>query len=305
MSKTDTSHYNIGAAARLSGVSREKIRIWERRYGAVTPSRDDTNHRLYSREDIERLSLIRKLTAAGHGVSSVATLSLTALQARLRDQAGVEVPADVPRRALWISAEGGGSLLLQELGVAEVQLADSAAAAETWLSAHQPELPDLVVAELPTLLSHDLPTLIRLLRRAPGCRLLVVYRFASRALLEQLRALGMQAVKAPLQADDLQLPQPHPPTAPDIPPDHRARRYTPEQLRQAAARADELKCECPRHLVDLVRDLSAFEDYSLGCETDAPGDAAMHREIYDVVARARALVEDALGIVASEENLPV
>jgi len=303
MSKADPARYTIGAVARLSGVSREKIRIWERRYGAVSPSRDGTNHRLYSRQDIERLTFIRKLTAAGHGVSSVANLSLPALQARLRSQPGDEPSADVPQRGLAISAEGDdGSGLLQQLGVAEVSRVDGMAAAEAWLAEHEA---DLVVAELPTLLSHDLPGLIRLRRRAPRCRLLVVYRFASRALLEQITTLGMQAVKAPLQLADLQRQEPPGATPEGHLPDHRARRYSPAQLQRAAAGADALKCECPRHLVDLVRDLNAFEDYSLGCETDSPGDAALHREIYDVVARARALVEDALGIVASEESLIV
>ena len=51
MAEESPVRYNIGAASRLSGVSREKIRIWERRYGAVTPDRDAGNHRLYWRAD--------------------------------------------------------------------------------------------------------------------------------------------------------------------------------------------------------------------------------------------------------------
>ena len=68
----DAAQYNIGAAARLSGVSREKIRMWERRYDAVTPARDAGNHRLYSHEDVERLSRIRALVSRGHTVSMAA-----------------------------------------------------------------------------------------------------------------------------------------------------------------------------------------------------------------------------------------
>jgi MerR family transcriptional regulator, light-induced transcriptional regulator len=300
MTSDDDSRYNIGAVSRLSGVSREKIRIWERRYGAVTPHRDDTNHRLYRRQDIERLSLIRRLVDRGHGVSSVATLSIRDLEARLQVAAG-EAAMAPPQRALAVTAEGDGICrLLQELGVTTVSRAADAAAAAAWLETNHAEL---LIAEVPTLLSHDLPTLIRLRRRAPSARMLIVYRFASRVLLDQIRALGIRPIKAPLQTGDLHwAEQSAPPT--DAPPaDHRVRRYDPEQLLRAAGMDDNVKCECPRHLVDLIRDLCAFEDYSLGCEVESAGDAALHREVYDVVARARALVEDALGILADEEQL--
>jgi MerR family transcriptional regulator, light-induced transcriptional regulator len=302
MTYSDESRYNIGAVSRLSGVSREKIRIWERRYSAVTPFRDDTNHRLYSRQDIERLSLIRKLVDRGHAVSGVANLPIETLQARLQDT-GPGPAGDAPPRALVVASDDDGicSLLAQE-GVAEVAHVISLTAAEDRL---RDEGADFVIVALPTLLSHDLAHLLRLRREAPRARLLLVYRFAARALLDQLRVIGIRGIKAPLQAEDLKLGDASPPNvAPTaIPPSHRERRYDAEQLKALAATAEDVKCECPRHLVDLVRDLCAFEDYSLGCETESPTDAALHREIYDVVARARALLEDALGIVAAEEHL--
>jgi MerR family transcriptional regulator, light-induced transcriptional regulator len=304
MTHSDEPCYNIGAVSKLSGVSREKIRIWERRYGAVTPFRDATNHRLYSRHDIERLSLIRKLVDRGHAVSGVANLPLETLQARLH-HAGA-TPTDAPPRALVVAVDDDGICsLLTQAGVAEVARVISLSAADAWL---QDDRADLVIVALPTLLSHDLPHLLRLRREAPRARLLVVYRFAARALLEQIRALGMQEVKAPLQPDDLDLAHHTPPHPAGAVPaggmlDHRARRYDADQLRALAGTADDVKCECPRHLVELVRELCAFEDYSLGCESESPQDSALHREIYDVVARARALVEDALGIVAAEERL--
>lgn len=298
MTHSDDPCYNIGAVSRLSGVSREKIRIWERRYGAVIPHRDASNHRLYGRHDVERLSLIRKLVDRGHGVSAVANLPVEALQALLQD--GRAAP-DVPPRALVVAADDDGICgMLSDLGVPDVQRSSSLTTAEAWL---RQDPADLVIVALPTLLSHDLPHLLRLRREAPRARLLVVYRFAARALLEQIRLLGIQAVKAPLQPDDLPLADPNPAQPATAAPDHRERRYDAQQLRALAATADHVKCECPRHLVDLVRDLCAFEDYSLACETESPKDAALHREIYDVVARARALVEDALGIIAAEENL--
>lgn len=299
MAKTERSRYNIGAVSRLSGVSREKIRIWERRYGAVTPTRDPGNHRLYSHADVERLTLIRTLVDRGQAISSVANLSL----AQLKDRAaapGSEPPArdDLPASALVISSTATEIQgLLGELGVADVHLARHPAAAQAWLDDHSV---DLVIAELPTLLAGDLTELVRLRRQAPRSRMLLVYRFAPRLLLDQLRTLGVHTVKAPLQADQLAFPPPA--SLAGASPGPRERRYTPEQMRRIASLADRMLCECPRHLVDLIRELNAFEDYSLGCEVDSAADAALHREIYDIVSRARTLVEDALTLVAAEQR---
>ncbi|MEZ5559939.1 MAG: MerR family transcriptional regulator [Pseudomonadales bacterium] len=300
--KRAPAHYNIGAVARLTGVSREKIRVWERRYGAVTPARDANNKRHYSQQDIERLTLIRRLVDGGQAISSVATLALPALKARLGAQAapaGVSAPA--ARSALVISAAATELVdLLRASGTETVGVAADSADAGRLLAG---QAFDLMVLDCPTLLRSNIEDALRLRQMAPGCRLLIVYRFAATALLRQIEATGARTVKAPLQAADLEPgAAPEPPAA--VAADPRVRQYSPAQLAALGSRADRVRCECPRHLVSLVRDLNAFEDYSLGCETESAVDAAMHREVYGLIAQARALVEDALGIVAAEENLP-
>lgn len=72
--------HSIRIAAKRSGLTPHVIRVWEKRYGAVTPDRTETNRRLYSSEEIERLSLLRQVTSAGHTISHVATLPTEALQ---------------------------------------------------------------------------------------------------------------------------------------------------------------------------------------------------------------------------------
>jgi DNA-binding transcriptional MerR regulator/methylmalonyl-CoA mutase cobalamin-binding subunit len=67
--------HNIKVAARRTGLSQHVIRIWERRYNAVTPDRTETNRRLYSDADIERLLLLRRLTESGASISQIAGLS--------------------------------------------------------------------------------------------------------------------------------------------------------------------------------------------------------------------------------------
>lgn len=57
--------YNIGTAARKSGLSVTTIRTWEDRYGAVVPVRDVSGRRLYSPEQIAQLTWLRQQIDAG------------------------------------------------------------------------------------------------------------------------------------------------------------------------------------------------------------------------------------------------
>ena len=64
-----------------------------------------------------------------------------------------------------------------------------------------------------------------------------------------------------------------------------------------------MDCECPKHLVQLVSDLSAFEVYSDRCANRDDEDAALHRYLHRTTAEARALVESALEKLADAEGL--
>lgn len=70
---TEVQH-SIKVAARLCGLTTHVIRVWEKRYDAVSPNRTDTNRRLYSEEEIERLTLLRVATQAGHSIGNIARL---------------------------------------------------------------------------------------------------------------------------------------------------------------------------------------------------------------------------------------
>lgn len=73
-------HQAIKVVAQRTGLSAHVIRIWEKRYRAVTPERTPTGRRLYSDEQVERLNLLRDLTRAGHSIGTVATLSTARLR---------------------------------------------------------------------------------------------------------------------------------------------------------------------------------------------------------------------------------
>lgn len=57
---------NIAVAARETGLGKDTLRVWERRYGFPRPVRDAHGDRAYPREQVERLRQIKRLLDCGH-----------------------------------------------------------------------------------------------------------------------------------------------------------------------------------------------------------------------------------------------
>jgi DNA-binding transcriptional MerR regulator/methylmalonyl-CoA mutase cobalamin-binding subunit len=66
--------YPIRYVSQHTGLTPHAIRAWEKRYKAVVPDRSPKNRRLYSKEDVKRLQLLKTITDAGHNISQVAQL---------------------------------------------------------------------------------------------------------------------------------------------------------------------------------------------------------------------------------------
>ena len=61
-----TGHlFSISDTERETGINRDTLRVWERRYGFPTPVRNKRGERLYSSETIERLRLLKQLLDRG------------------------------------------------------------------------------------------------------------------------------------------------------------------------------------------------------------------------------------------------
>lgn len=89
--KDETStegRHSIAVVSRRTGLSQLVLRAWERRYEAVVPSRTATSRRLYSDQDLEKLSLLHLLTNAGHRIGDIARNSVEELR-KLAVESGV------------------------------------------------------------------------------------------------------------------------------------------------------------------------------------------------------------------------
>ena len=76
-----TPRHPIAVVTERTGLSQDLLRVWERRYGAVSPARGPGGQRLYADTDIERLGLLHSATRAGRSISQVAKLSTAELAA--------------------------------------------------------------------------------------------------------------------------------------------------------------------------------------------------------------------------------
>jgi DNA-binding transcriptional MerR regulator/methylmalonyl-CoA mutase cobalamin-binding subunit len=66
---------DISAVERETGISKDTLRVWERRYGFPVPGRDANGERTYPPEQVERLRTIRRLMDGGSRPGAI--LSLT------------------------------------------------------------------------------------------------------------------------------------------------------------------------------------------------------------------------------------
>lgn len=106
--------YPIRIVSKLTGLSADTLRAWERRYAAVVPSRED-NVRMYTDADIERLNLLRQAIETGHSISKLANLDNDQLRELIK-----QMQTSIPVQAQEQVSEAGKVGLQQILDALEV-----------------------------------------------------------------------------------------------------------------------------------------------------------------------------------------
>jgi len=72
--------WSIAEVERETGLGKDTLRVWERRYGFPVPLRDKLGERAYPEEQVQRLRLLKRLLDAGHRPGKVVALPLAQLQ---------------------------------------------------------------------------------------------------------------------------------------------------------------------------------------------------------------------------------
>jgi len=73
-------NYPIRTVAKLTGLTPDLIRVWERRYRVVEPVRGPRGARLYGDEDVARLQVLARVVGDGRSIGDVAHLPMADLE---------------------------------------------------------------------------------------------------------------------------------------------------------------------------------------------------------------------------------
>jgi DNA-binding transcriptional MerR regulator len=315
----DAPVHRSGAVARMLRMPVATLRVWERRYGLIQPALSPSGQRLYSADDVRRLALLKQLTDQGHAIGSLAPLSMAQLQDVAATHAQTQAAPLPPVRA-WRLAVIGAALgerlqrpgLLRRLGrpVAVLGPFDDAVQAAAALRATQV---DALLVHAPNLQAGWLEAL----QAAPslaGLPKAVLYGFAAEPVCEALATAGTALLREP-QPDAVLAQWLHSLAVATTAPSQAAgsvalttepappRRWDDAALAHFAGRSTTIACECPRHVAELLMQLSHFEAYSAECAHRSPADAELHAYLRQVAATSRAQFEAALEQVALHEGL--
>lgn len=107
--------YPMRVVTRMTGLSAERLRAWETRHRAVTPTRTAGGSRRYTEADVERLRWLRRATEEGHRIGDLADLDLAALQERLAGDPVAEATADGRFEEMLVAVEALDAVTLRRL----------------------------------------------------------------------------------------------------------------------------------------------------------------------------------------------
>jgi DNA-binding transcriptional MerR regulator len=331
--------YRIGAVSKRCGIPVPTLRVWQTRHNALSPSTTRGQHRLYTEEDVVKATLLKSLTAQGHAISLIAGLTCPQLQQLLAsgDGAGHAITRLTGRTAtgpLRCGVVGEG--LAQRLGSERFQSVgqgvrfkiqkvwpDLAQATQEAMTHRQPwdhtapeDLPlDLLWVAVNGLTAETAQDIQTLSRQLAARQTWVLHSFGQLGAAARLVSAGVHVHREPLNDQALtnllqsavrqaEVPQTAPagwveiPNMPAPP-----RQFSDLVLQRVANIPNQVLCECPRHVAELIGQLARFEDYSRDCLNQGPQDAALHTRLHQMAASARALFEQALQMVASHEGI--
>ncbi len=313
--------YRSGEAARLAKMPVSTLRIWERRYGVVAPPKSESGQRLYSEDDVRRLSLLKGLVQRGHPIGTIAKLDraqLEQLALGASDRKFAQLascPAPLP---VGITLAVIGDALVRRLESEDVELAEAGvvnvarfASLNEASSQLAIEPSDILLITL-TSLHEDVASQVLSLGEACQARAIAVaYGFGTGRAIQMLRLSGVRLYREPDSRIELRqvleelarAAQGWGAASQDSLWLRAARRFDDQTLSGMASRSSTIACECPQHLVELIMKLSEFEKYSDECGSRSVEDILLHRNLGDVANRALAMFEAALARIAHEEGL--
>ena len=97
--------WSIADVERETGLGKDTLRVWERRYGFPEPLRDALGERAYPQDQLTRLRLIKRLLDAKHRPGKVVPMTLEQLQSSLDALGRNDERAQTPAQAATLSTQ--------------------------------------------------------------------------------------------------------------------------------------------------------------------------------------------------------
>lgn len=314
----DAPVFKIGAASRITGIPVDTLRIWERRYSVVSPRRSKGADRLYSSQDIKRLILIKQLTDEGHAIGSIANLSNDKLQEQL-DLVKSSPAVQPSEQAKVLKAAVLGDTLVylikkeyRDKYIDFVCMEQYVSELEKFLKS---QAVDILVLEYPSIQNNTTTEIRKLARLAKAKHTFVIYGFSSSSLISAFNPDTFTFTQAPVPLESLLATIRK--TMGIEKPDNKGylqkyldmpapeRMFTNKGLGHASLISTTIKCECPKHLSNLIQQLLQFEIYSAECKVRNKEDADLHAGLKSMAGHARALMEMGLKNVLDEEGISI
>lgn len=306
----DTSRrYRSGEAARLAHMPAATLRIWERRYGVVAPPKTQSGQRMYSDDDVQRLRLLKALVNQGHAISSIASLSQEELEALSLTNTR---NSTFSRQSVTLAVVGAlpiSESAAERMGIQIAARFDSIDDARAYTS----NFADALFATTTSLHEDVVSQLAAVAQKVKAHAVAVVYAFGTAEAIELARLSGFQLFRsAEGQTNPVSIISKLAQTTLEARESNEMerglwlrtrRRFDEITLASLSVLSTTVKCECPRHLSELIMQLSAFERYSDECISRSPADALLHRHLGDAANRAAELLETALAVILREEGL--
>lgn len=291
----ETFGYRIGTVARLTGLSTDTIRAWERRYCVVEPNRSDNNNRFYTDAHVRKLISVKRLVDAGQAIGSICRLTDDELSRRTRRLTGIDRQFAVGASNKW------AVFSIQQSAWLKACLKVHPDHLVCWykeLSAIDLADHDCIVIDMPSLSELHEQEIMSCVSDELSARCLIVYRYAARTQLRNLATRGFRLLKGPLEPFALVnlLGGENQPFSVVEP-----RRFDAEQLGKLAEFSGNV-CKPPRRLPELVVALNQFEDDANECLTQGEDDSELYRRIFNFAHQARCLMEQALSEVVEAQD---
>ena len=316
-----THPHKIGAVSSLSGVPTPTLRIWEARYETFKPHKTETNHRLYSEDDVLKAILLKRLTEQGHAISGIAQLSTTALNNLMQKQQAsnhTKSSATLASQSVTIAIVGltlasriESKKFTLSFSNNAIQVTDIFSTIADALTGSFQESPQILMIHTNSLHAGVQFEIHRLAEKNQALQVIVLYNFGQEPVIQSMKECGMIVRREPISDSDLAdlinsvlvvdtsgksgplksgtlIPQ---------------RKYSDMALLKVASISTNVLCECPKHVAEIISQLASFEQYSHDCLNKSSEDAHLHAHLSAISGSARALFESALEMVAKHEGI--